>query len=159
VKPSNNTLSRLSQLHRRSLPALVTQPKDNNSEFVKRRGLASIPLDASTNPRRKKPRGCASTTVMPPRVTPDQSLHVMDSTYGSSTTYRVRQIPNTYDEDSFRDALHTSLELDQLAEPKIHSFATDVSSASRCRTSTISFRSRPASLSSSSVFEANITTE
>ena len=68
------------------------------------------------------------------------------------TTYRVSQIPDTYDEDSFRDALRASLlQLEQDVTLTIHSFA---SKGSQQRVSTITFSDTPSGLCSARADEA-----
>jgi hypothetical protein len=64
-------------------------------------------------------------------------------------TYRVRNIPDNYDEDSLCDALCASLQLEQRTGVMVHSLATDVSRPGR-RIATVSFHSEPPKFSSHS---------
>jgi hypothetical protein len=72
---------------------------------------------------------------------------VVDSAKHRCITYRVRNIPDNYDEDSLCDALCASLQLEQRTGVKIHSLATDVSRPGR-RIATVSFHSEPLEFSS-----------
>ena len=67
-------------------------------------------------------------------------------------TYRLRNIPENYDDISLRDALCASLQLEQHTSVEIHSFATDVSMPMR-RIATVSFRGEPFPLTSHSPLE------
>jgi hypothetical protein len=73
----------------------------------------------------------------------------LEPTVGSSksqwTTYRVTEIPNTYDEASFHHALRISLQLESHTTLTIHSFA---SNWSQQRIATITFSNTPSRLSS-----------
>jgi len=81
----------------------------------------------------------------PPESSPSASR---DGAKHRGITYRVSQIPENYDGGSLHDALCTSFHLEQRTGVKIHSFAADVSSPSRRRVATVSFRSEPLRLSS-----------
>ena len=80
----------------------------------------------------------------------------VDSAKAQWTTYRVSGIPDTYDEGSFREALHASLQLNQHTALSIHSFA---SNRSQGRSATITFSNTPTRLRSTEADAGSKTTE
>lgn len=100
------------------------QPDANKNDTVEASSLPSIflaptVLTASQRPAKKR-RTRTRTGALSESLEP---------TAGSSksqwTTYRVSQIPNTYDAISFHNALRISLQLESHTTLTIHSFASN----------------------------------
>lgn len=93
---------------------------------------------------------------MKPGTAPAESSTsaLVDGAKRRCITYRVRNIPDNYDQDSLCDALCASLQLEQRTSVKVHSLATDTSRPGR-RIATVSFHSEPLKFSSHSPFEGH----